>query len=98
MAQPFDPSAFLDAFKAEADEYVGKLTTGLLALERNSQQPAVVEELFRVAHTLKGVARMMGFLDVQSIAHEMEEDFGKIRDRQLEFTSQIADKSLAALD
>jgi chemotaxis protein histidine kinase CheA len=98
MAKPFDSSAFLGAFKAEAEEYVGKLTTGLLALEKDPDQPETIEELFRVAHTLKGVARMMGFLDVQQIAHEIEEDFGKIREKKIKFTSQIADKSLAALD
>ena len=69
----FDKSEFLATFKAEAEELLSQLSQGLLSLEKNPQQPRVVAELFRAAHTLKGASRMMEFTDIQNLAHLLED-------------------------
>ncbi len=98
MAQSLDPSAFMDIFKAEADELFLKLQHGLLSLEKNPDQPALIEEVFRVAHTLKGSARMMGLLDIQEVAHHVEDLFDRVKKRELVLTPHITDRALAAID
>jgi len=98
MPQDIDQSDFADLFKAEADDYLAKLQQGLLSLEKNPDQPPVVEEVFRAAHTLKGSARMMGYRDIEQIAHHLESLFDRIKTGKLRLTSSITDQGLAAID
>src|SRR5205807_1051524 len=84
--------------KTEAAEYLAKLTQGLLSLEKNPDQPATIEEMFRAAHTLKGVARMMGYLDIVEISHHLENLFGKVKEGQIALDAAITDQGLAAID
>ena len=67
MPQP-DKSKFLAIFNSEAAEHLSKLENGLVSLEKQPNQPALIEELNREAHTLKGAARMLGFNDIQDVA------------------------------
>ena len=59
-------------FKQEAKMHIQELNKGLLELENSPQQETVIQEIRRRAHTLKGAARMMGLMEVSSIAHTME--------------------------
>jgi two-component system chemotaxis sensor kinase CheA len=98
MPRTIDQSEFYAAFKTEAEEYIAKLTQGLLSLEKDPQQPAVIEEMFRSAHTIKGAAAMVGCDDIKQIAHGLEDKLKQVKDGVLSFTSALADESLAALD
>ena len=98
MANPIDKNAFLSVFKAEAEEYLAKLNQGILELEKKPDQPEMIHELFRFAHTLKGSARMMGFSSIQETAHRLEDLFEKIKNQQLKFSSSVADTVLKMLD
>src|ERR1051325_10369456 len=98
MPNPFDQSAFIASFQAEANEYLATLSQGLIDLEKNPNQPAPIAELFRAAHTLKGVARMMGYMEIQDIAHHLENLFGRIKDGTLVLQAHMTDCALAAID
>jgi chemotaxis protein histidine kinase CheA len=98
MAGAREDSEFLETFKAEADEYLNKLDRGLLALEKNPSDTEILYELFRVAHTLKGAASMMGFTDIKEIAHRMEDLFGLVHSKQREFQSEMASVVFTGVD
>ncbi len=68
-----DTSKYLDIFLREAEEHLTALQKGLLKLEREPGDPALIYELLRNAHTLKGSARMLGFDGISAIAHKMED-------------------------
>lgn len=64
---------YLDIFAKEAEEHLASLQAGLLELETRSADPHLIHDLLRNAHTLKGSAKMMGFDDIASISHRMED-------------------------
>ncbi len=89
---------FIIMFKAEAEEYVTKLEKGLVDLEKNPGNTELVKELNRVAHTLKGAARVFAFKDIQDVTHRIETIFEKVHNKQLTFTPLIADKIFKGMD
>lgn len=66
-------SKYLDIFLREAEEHLGGLQKGLLLLEKEPGNSALIHELLRNAHTLKGSARMLGYEGISAIAHRMED-------------------------
>ena len=56
-------------FKAESAEHLAKLDDGLLHLEKNPTDQAILEEVFRESHSMKGAARMLGLPRIESAAH-----------------------------
>ena len=70
MAAPFDKSGIIEFFLIEAGEHIQSLNKGLLSLEKNPADSAMIDELFRAAHTLKGSAAMMGFQGISDVAHK----------------------------
>lgn len=74
-AQDFSNFSMLDLFKIEVDNQSKILTAGLLALERDNQAAAQLEELMRSAHSLKGAARIIDLGAAVRIAHQMEDCF-----------------------
>ena len=79
MSAPFDKSEIIDFFLVEAGEHIQNLNAGLLALEKDPVNRAMIDELFRAAHTLKGSAAMMGFQGVSDVAHKAEDMLGQFR-------------------
>lgn len=79
MAAPFDKSGIIEFFLIEAGEHLQNLNRGLLSLERDPSDIAIIDELFRAAHTLKGSAAMMGYQGVSDVAHKSEDMLGQFR-------------------
>jgi two-component system chemotaxis sensor kinase CheA len=71
---------YLDIFLKEAQEHIQSLQTNLLVLEKEPDNKALIHELLRNAHTLKGSARMLGFEDISVIAHRMEDFLKEMED------------------
>jgi len=67
------PSRYIEIFCREAEEHLASLQSGLLVLEKNPTRTALLHDLLRNAHTLKGSARMVGLSDISAITHIMEE-------------------------
>ncbi|MCW3053722.1 MAG: CheA signal transduction histidine kinase [Chthonomonadales bacterium] len=85
-------------FKAESEEHLQTLETGLLHLEAEPHDSAALEELFRSAHNLKGAAGMLGVESVETLAHHFEDQLGATRRGQLVMSSVLADRLYRGLD
>lgn len=68
----FDKSKFIDTYKAEVHEHIQKLNLGLLELEKHPKDKAILDNMMREAHTIKGSSMMMGYKRIADIAHQME--------------------------
>lgn len=93
-----DTNEYLDVFIDESTEHLEVLSKKLLALEKNPNDIPLLEEIFRAAHTLKGMSATMGFQDLASLTHKLENVFDKIRNNELDVDSDKMDVLLAALD
>lgn len=69
----FDKSKFIEQFKAETLERIQALNLGLVKLEKMPQDPELLGEMMREAHSIKGAARMMGYKRITDITHKMED-------------------------
>ncbi|MCU1602935.1 MAG: Gliding motility regulatory protein, partial [Frankiales bacterium] len=85
-------------FRAEVEERLASLQSGLLQLETHSSPRQVVTVLFRDAHTVKGSARMLGLEGVLHVAHNMEDLLGALRDGRFAVRKDHVDLLLAACD
>jgi two-component system chemotaxis sensor kinase CheA len=89
---------FIAIFKAESEDCLTKLDKGLVELEKFPDNPELVKELNRAAHTLKGSARVMGYIPIQEIAHRIEDIFDQVLQQKLVFTADMADKIFKGID
>ena len=85
-------------FRAESEDHVRTIEAGLLALERQPGEGALLEEVFREAHSLKGAARMLGLRDIQNLAHEIETLLGEARQGKAGLSATGVMAQLAKLD
>lgn len=85
-------------FQAEGSESLEKLEQGLLALEANPQHSELIEKVFRVAHSLKGSAGMLGVSSIELLAHHFEDILDDARRGRVPLTSAVADQLYQALD
>lgn len=89
---------YRELFMAEALEYYDAMSRHLSELERNPQDVAALNELFRLMHNLKANARAMGFVDMGEVAHKMETLFGQIRSNERTFTGSLVPLTFRAVD
>ncbi len=89
---------FKKKFIEEATDLIDGLEKSLLALEENPEDLSLVQQVFRVMHTLKGNSGMFGFDMIDSFTHEMETAYDLIRNGKLKVTREILDITLAAVD
>ncbi|RMF84542.1 MAG: hypothetical protein D6739_05790, partial [Nitrospirae bacterium] len=93
-----DRSQVLDLFQEEAGELLETLSEGLLRLEGAGNDPEVVRDLFRAAHTLKGSAAMMELTAIATAAHRMEDLLGEVQAGQVAVTRPLVDLLLEGVD
>ncbi len=91
-------SQYLEIFMEEAKEHIQSLNTGLLHLEQNPTDRDVVGELFRSAHTLKGMSATMGFKQTAKLTHRMESSLDLVRQGLLTPDSNFISALLHAVD
>ncbi|HWL35427.1 MAG TPA: hybrid sensor histidine kinase/response regulator [Frankiaceae bacterium] len=85
-------------FRAEVEERLASLSSGLLSLESHPRARDQVAALFRDAHTVKGSAKMLGLDSVVGVAHVMEDLLGDLRDGRLKVRKDLIDLLLVACD
>lgn len=93
-----DMSQYLEIFIDESKEHLQLLNQSLLSLEQNPQDRAVLDEIFRVAHTLKGMSGTMGFSKMAKLTHDMENVLHAIRNGELKINSELLDLLFKCLD
>ncbi|MCP4110177.1 MAG: hypothetical protein GY749_32415 [Desulfobacteraceae bacterium] len=85
-------------FKEQASGHIQDMTNGLLNLEKDPVNKEIINNLMRIAHTLKGAARAMEFDGIKSLAHVLEDQFVQAGTDQLIITPAVIDDILAAVD
>ncbi len=94
----FDEEVYRKLFVEESRENHEKIVTSLLALESGEDQQVAIDEIFRAAHTLKGMSASMGFMAMEHLCHSMEDVFSLIRSGQREVTASLTDLLLTCTD
>lgn len=89
---------YLEVFIEESKEHLQNVNDQLLELEKQPDNLTIVNEIFRSAHTLKGMSATMGFEDLANLTHKMENVLDAIRNHKLQPSSQILDVLFASVD
>ncbi|MBE2929080.1 chemotaxis protein CheA [Anoxybacillus flavithermus] len=93
-----DMSQYLEVFIDESREHLQTINEQLLELEKNPDDVAIVNEIFRSAHTLKGMSATMGFEDLANLTHQMENVLDAIRNEKISVTPELLDVIFRAVD
>ncbi|OLP66422.1 Chemotaxis protein CheA [Bacillus pumilus] len=93
-----DVNQYLDIFLDESREHLQTCNEKLLELEKNPTDLQLVNDIFRAAHTLKGMSATMGFGDMAQLTHHLENMFDAIRNEQMVVTPESMDTMFEALD
>ncbi len=89
---------YLEIFIEESKEHLQNMNTSLLALEQDLEESNLINEIFRSAHTLKGMAGTMGFNNMNTLTHDMENVLSEIRNGNIEVNEEILDILFQCLD
>lgn len=89
---------YLEVFIEESKEHLQACNEKLLELEKNPTDLSIVNEIFRSAHTLKGMSATMGYEDLANLTHQMENVLDAIRNDKLSVTADILDVVFASVD
>ncbi|MGA3878947.1 chemotaxis protein CheW [Bacillus pumilus] len=93
-----DVNQYLDIFLDESREHLQTCNEKLLDLEKNPTDLQLVNDIFRAAHTLKGMSATMGYADMAQLTHHLENMFDAIRNEQMIVTPESMDTMFEALD
>lgn len=93
-----DTSQYLDLFIDETKEHLQSLNEHILVLEKEPEDADTVNEIFRAAHTLKGMAGTMGFARMQRLTHDLENVFSEIRNGNMKANAKLIDVLFRGLD
>ncbi|HEY2440780.1 MAG TPA: chemotaxis protein CheA [Solirubrobacteraceae bacterium] len=93
-----DTSEYMPMFLAEAREHLQELNLAIVLLEENPRDRETVDEIFRIAHSLKGMSATMGFAQIATLTHEMEDVFELLRQRTDGLPADAINTVLACLD
>lgn len=95
---PLNNSEYLDLFLEEARDHLQNINDGLLKIEENNDDIDMINEVFRSAHTIKGMSATMGFERTAELTHKMENLLGKIREQEMQINSAIIDLLFESVD
>lgn len=93
-----DVSQYLEIFIDETKEHLQSLNEQLLILEKEPENTETINEIFRAAHSLKGMAGTMGYRRMQKLTHNMENVFSEIRNGKMSVTAELVDVLFKGLD
>jgi len=93
-----DMSQYLEIFIEESREHLQSLNECLLEMEKNPGDSALLNEIFRVAHTLKGMSGTMGFNRMATLTHDMENVLDALRNNEIKAGPELIDLLFKCLD
>ncbi|MCP3739114.1 chemotaxis protein CheW [Rossellomorea sp. BNER] len=93
-----DMNQYIDVFIEESKEHLQTCNEQLLELEKHPDNLIIVNEIFRSAHTLKGMSATMGYEDLANLTHNMENVLDGIRNQKISITSNLLDIVFQAVD
>ncbi len=93
-----DVSQYLEIFLDETKEHLQNLNTQILILEQEPENMDTINEIFRAAHSLKGMAGTMGYKRMQTLTHDMENVFSEVRNGTIKVRGNMIDILFQCLD
>ena len=93
-----DTSQYLDIFVDETKEHIQVLSDQIMVLEKEPDDSDAIAEIFRSAHSLKGMAGTMGFKRMQRLTHDMEDVFSAVREGKMKVNDNLVDTLFRGLD
>lgn len=93
-----DVSQYLEIFIDETNEHLQNLSDCIMTLEKEPDNKDTINEVFRAAHSLKGMAGTMGFKRMQHLTHDMEDVFQEVRSDKIKVNSKMIDILFECLD
>ncbi len=93
-----DVSQYLEIFIDETKEHLQTLSDQLMILEQEPENMDTINEIFRAAHSLKGMAGTMGYKRMQRLTHDMENVFQEIRSGNMKVKPELVDVLFRGLD
>ncbi len=93
-----DVSQYLEIFLDETKEHLQSLNTEILNLEQDPENTDTINEIFRAAHSLKGMAGTMGYKRMQNLTHDMENVFSEVRNGTIKVKGNMIDILFQCLD
>lgn len=93
-----DVSQYLEIFLDETKEHLQSLSDQLMNLEQDPENMDTINEIFRAAHTLKGMAGTMGYKRMQTLTHDMENVFSEVRNGTFKADGNMIDVLFQCLD
>ena len=93
-----DVNQYLEIFLDETKEHLENLNAQILKLEQEPEDVDTINEIFRAAHSLKGMAGTMGYKRMQNLTHDMENVFSEIRSGNMKVNSNLIDTLFQCLD
>lgn len=93
-----DVSQYLEIFLDETKEHLQNLNTRILELEADPEATDTINEIFRAAHSLKGMAGTMGYKRMQTLTHDMENVFSEVRNGNIKVQPEMIDVLFRCLD
>lgn len=93
-----DISQYLEIFIDESNEHLQSLSDQLMILEKEPDNKDTIAEIFRAAHSLKGMAGTMGYKRMQNLTHDMENVFSEVRNGNMKVNSSLVDVLFQCLD
>ena len=93
-----DVSQYLEIFLDETNEHLQNLNTQILSLEQDPGNMDTINEIFRAAHSLKGMAGTMGYKRMQNLTHDMENVFSEVRNGNITVKGNMIDVLFQCLD
>ncbi|MGQ4649809.1 Hpt domain-containing protein [Lyngbya aestuarii] len=85
-------------YKTASEDRLQQLAAGLLHLEEQPLDEAILEDLLREAHSLKGDSRSVGTENVETLSHAVEEILGSLQRQELVFTPEVSGSLYQAID
>ena len=93
-----DVSQYLEIFIDETSEHIQSLNDCIMTLEKEPENKDTMNEIFRAAHSLKGMAGTMGYKRMQNLTHDMENVFSEVRNGNIKVKPEMIDVLFQCLD
>lgn len=93
-----DTSQYLELFIDETKEHLQSLNEHILELEKDPENDDTINEIFRAAHTLKGMSGTMGYTRMQRLTHDLENVFSEVRNGNMKANEKLVDILFRGLD
>ena len=89
---------YWELFFGESEEYLSKINQSLVVLEKDPSDKSAINEIFRLMHTLKGMAATVGFNELSEFVHRIEDIFDSLRSGRSSITPSLMDTIFSCVD